>query len=410
MKGEQTMEVIVIGGGAAGMMAALYAAYSGADVKLIEQRKSLGEKLSITGNGRCNITNLRLLNEPGSSYLVSDQDKKVVDDIFAKVGVNETLETFKKLGLITKDRDGLVYPKSDQAKAVNEALVCGLKHAGVEIILDCMVKDIVKENKFTVITTKGNFVSDRCICAFGSKARPKIGGSDKGYYILSKLGHSVNDIKPGLVQLVAANDRLKDLKGVRADASLTLLDDDKIIYKEDGELQFTEYGLSGVVSMDISNYLIKCKGDASIDIDLAAGIDKDELCKLIANSKNRDKGERVDKVISFILHEKIATKLCKLANIDPAMDVSQIAEEDINHLVDMIKKLNVPIKGTNGFDEAQISLGGIPVSEVKANMESIFIAGLYIVGETLDVHGGCGGYNLQWAFSTGQTAGSFANQ
>jgi len=399
------MKILVLGGGASGMMAAIYAVREGAEVIIIENKDRVGKKLSATGNGRCNLTNQNLRINPENYYNLSSEDKPKVKDIFTKAGVDKVIEEFKTLGLLTKCRGELVYPHSDQAESVCQVMENYLLENGAEIKLNTLVKDIKSiDNGFFVTTSEGEYTCDKVICSMGSKAAPKLGGMDKGYYLLSKLGHTVNKTMPGLTKLCADGKIYKKVSGVRVNAKLSIIkhtsEGDKCIYSESGELQFTDYGISGVVSMNISNRWGADAKDSYILVDMAEDYSDDELYDYIFTLKNTYKDRPLSVILNGLLPDRLSNALVDLT-IDKDKDI-------VSSLVELIKRFRVDVTSLKDYEDAQISLGGIPILEVSNELESNKTPGLYITGELLDVHGGCGGYNLQWAFSTGMIAGSAA--
>ena len=402
------MDIIITGGGASGMMAAIVAIKNGAKVTIIEQKNRLGKKLSATGNGKCNLTNLKLRSNPELYYNLSENDMLKVKDIFEKSSVDNILDEFKSLGLVTKTRGELVYPYSDQAESVCFVLESYLKENGCQIITDSLVKDIIRNDKgFIVRTSTGDYEAATVICSMGSKAAPKLSGSDKGYYILSKLGHSVNSVSPGLTKLCAAGKIYKKISGIRINAKISLMREkpceDALIYSESGELLFTDYGISGVVSMNMSNRWGIEKNGTYLLIDMAENITREQLIDMLRETSVNHNKRTASDILRGLLPDKLCVALCEQLNIKEAL-----ADDDIIKLVELIKSFRVDITGCRDYDDAQISLGGIPLAEVSNNLESLLVPGLFITGELLDVHGGCGGYNLQWAFSTGMIAGENA--
>ena len=399
------MDVIVIGGGAAGMVAAIKALNNGHKVTILEQKEKLGKKLLATGNGRCNLTNRILAECPWEEYLFDAADYDKVKNIFKSFSYEDTIRFFDSLGLMVGYEGDYVYPLSKQASSVYEVLTYKLRDLGADVKTDTYVTNISKENDKFMIKTSGNtFKADKVICAFGSKAMPKLGGADKGYYILNKLGHKMKDIAPGLVQLKCDDKMLKDLAGVRTDALLSLFDIKREVYKERGQLQFTDYGLSGIVAMNLSNYLYNISNEAYVYVDLLADFEDKELTEILIERKNSFKFRNTNELLTGMLPNKVSYVILKKLNIDNKL-INDLSDDEILNISSLIKHMKFKITGTNSYEDAQICMGGISLSEVNECMESNHIKGLYIVGETLNVHGRCGGFNLQWAFTTGAIAG-----
>ena len=258
---------------------------------------------------------------------------------------------------------------------------------------------------FKVKTDTGVFECDKLIIATGSKAAPSSGSDGSGYEIASKLGHTVNEVKPGLVQLRSGEGWLRSVSGVRCNAKLSLFDGGDMIYSESGELQFTDYGLSGIVAMDVSNRLTQCKREPSVHIDLMPGEDINTLRDILKERKNMFPQRCAADLMSGTLNKKLGLMLLKLSGIRQDTPAIKIRDDETDKMADIIKDLKVGIEGTNGFKEAQICLGGVDCSEIDGNMQSRIVPSLYFCGEILDLHGDCGGYNLQLAWSTGAIAG-----
>lgn len=405
------MKVIVIGGGASGMVAAIVAAKNGHDVTLLEQRDHLGKKLLATGNGRCNLTNMFLKSKPWEHYLFEDEYEDKIINIFNKFGYEDTILFFKNLGLMVTNENELVYPLSKQAVSVLEILEYALRDNKVIVKTDEYVTKIIKDKDIFSINTSNNlYKADKVICSFGSKAQPKLGGNDKGYWILENMGHAKNDIYPGLVQLTSNEKFLDKLNGVRVDAKLSLLDDNLLIYEESGQLQFTKYGLSGIVAMNISNYLPRCKKQAEVKIDMLASMNKDDLFNLLMDRKEAFKDRKISEFLVGITIDKVNEVIIDILKLNANEKISSLTKSSIMKITECIKELSLLITGTKTFEEAQITIGGISMKNVNSNMESTIVKGLYITGETLDVHGGCGGFNLQWAFTTGAIAGELIDE
>ena len=402
------MNVIIIGGGASGMMAGIVAASNGNKVTILEHKDKIGKKLLATGNGRCNLTNASLLNEPWKSYPLCDTN--VIKEIFRQFSYEDTCDFFYDLGIILKDRNGLKYPLSDQASAVLDALRFKLYELSVNIICDCGVKDIKSpqgnKKEFEIQTDKGILRADRVILSTGSKAQPKLGSDGSGYELSKRLGHHVVNITPGLVQLRCKGEQYKALAGVRCQAKLYLYENDKTIYEEEGELQFTAYGISGIVTMNVSNYLAECDIKKSrIEADLLPGMPFEELKEELFKRAERFKEREAVFLLNGMLPRKLIEVLLKECGIKTGDIIGGIHKNTLCKLMEKIKNYSIEITGTNTFDEAQICLGGVDVKDIKPTMESKLVPGLYFCGEILNLHGNCGGFNLQLAWSTGAIAG-----
>lgn len=400
-------QVIIVGAGASGLAAAIQAARQGASVTVLEHTAKPGKKLLSTGNGKCNITNLMT---PEGAYRGNQPEfiRKVLDN----VSVKQTLEFFRELGLVLTDRNGYVYPYSGQASSVLDALLFELDHLGVSIITDCEVEKITKD--LSLVTSKGKKKADAIILAAGSMAAPKTGSDGSGYQLAKALGHHMVKPLPALVQLRCREKWYKQAAGVRTEASVTLKIDGKTAAADRGELQFTDYGISGIPVFQVSRY-----GARGIDADLQVTAELDFLPSMDFDSTRRLLSERAEhfasrpaeEFLNGVFNQKLARILLKEAGILKECMVKNISPVQIKKLVSVIKGLKTEILSANSFDQAQVCSGGIDTREVDPDtMESKLIKGLYLAGEILDVDGICGGYNLQWAWSCGLLAGTYAGR
>jgi predicted Rossmann fold flavoprotein len=400
-------QIIIIGAGASGLAAGISAAREGASVTIMEHTARPGKKLLSTGNGKCNITNLQL---PKDAYRGNQPD--FVFPALHTVTVSQTMDFFRELGIVLTERNGYVYPNSGQASTVLEAMLFELEHLGVRIMTECPVKEIKKD--LTVITDHGKHRGDRIILAAGSMAAPKTGSDGNGYSLASKLGHHIIEPLPALVQLRCKEKWYKQAAGVRTDALVTLKIDGRTAASDRGELQITDYGISGIPVFQISRYAARALNDgrkAEAQLDFLPELSPTDLEKLLL-TRHRQFGYRpAEEFLHGVLNSKLAKILLKEAGIGRESWVKEITEKEIKNLVDCIKELKTIIVSTNTFDQAQVCSGGVDTREVDpVTMESKLIRGLYFSGEILDVDGICGGYNLQWAWSSGITAGSHAGR
>lgn len=400
-------QIIIIGAGASGLAAGISAAREGASVTIMEHTARPGKKLLSTGNGKCNITNLQF---PKDAYRGNQPD--FVFPALHTVTVSQTMDFFRELGIVLTERNGYVYPNSGQASTVLEAMLFELEHLGVRIMTECPVKEIKKD--LTVITDHGKHRGDRIILAAGSMAAPKTGSDGSGYSLASKLGHHIIEPLPALVQLRCKEKWYKQAAGVRTDALVTLKIDGKAAASDRGELQITDYGISGIPVFQISRYAARALNEgrkAEAQLDFLPELSPTDLEKLLL-TRHRQFGYRpAEEFLHGVLNSKLAKILLKEAGIGRESWVKEITEKEIKNLVRCIKELKTIIVSTNTFDQAQVCSGGVDTREVDpVTMESKLIRGLYFSGEILDVDGICGGYNLQWAWSSGITAGSHAGR
>lgn len=396
------MEVIVIGGGASGLVAAITAARCGARVTILEKNSKVGKKLLLTGNGRCNFWHENLsIND----YLTDSVDKlkEIIDNTSDKV-----LPFFEILGIVPRIINGYYYPFSNQATSIVNALIAELNILNVTIKLDTVVEKITKENKFIVTTNKGIYTSDKVIMACGSKAAPKTGSNGEGYKLVQNLGHSLNNVYPALVSLKGTDNFYKDWAGVRSEVKLTLNIENKKIKEETGEIQFTKDGISGICTFNLSNYVAKSLDQNKkviININFVPwfkGSINDLKIYFDEVSQKRPNILLVN-ILEGFLNYKIVNLLLKMIK---ARDNEKWTTCNQNLLLNLLVGFPFEVKETALFEDAQVCGGGIPLKEINPlTMESTKVKGLYLTGEILDVVGFCGGYNLGFAWMSGILSG-----
>lgn len=414
------MKIGVIGGGAAGMMAAITASAEGADVTVLEGGERVGRKLLSTGNGKCNLGNLQLTSE--DYYGAS---REWLEDCLGRFGTRETIRFFQGIGLLLKEKNGYLYPLAEQAAVVLDALRAELCANGVTLVTECRVKEIqlTNENKdgrrrFTVLAESQSFEFDKVILACGGRAAPKTGSDGSGYLLAKSLGHKIIPVVPALVQLRCREQYLREVAGVRAEAAIRIMCGRKTDSEwmcERGELQLTDYGISGIPVFQLSrrvNYLIKELGKNSqveVSVDLLPDCGADEFEKLCKGRRLLHGDRTVEEFFNGILHKKLMFLFIKLAGLKRNMPVSEAEEAKLETVFALCKDWRLHVTGSNSFDNAQVCAGGVDTREVSRNMESTRVPGLYFAGEILDVDGRCGGYNLQWAWCSGYLAGKCAS-
>ncbi len=393
------------------MMAAIMAARNGADVTLYEKNNQIGKKLLATGNGKCNLTNLDF--KP-SMYNTANPDKLAY--YLGLFDEKTTIRTFNEFGLMLKDKNGYIYPKCEQATVVLDVLLHMLDVMNVKIITEHGVDKIVRNGeRIDVYSGKDVDSFDSVILSTGSKAGlskkdSAFWGKD-GYYMAGLLGHSVLPVLPALVQVECEEDFFKEISGVRAECVITLYDETKAIKREFGELQITDYGISGIpvfqMSSEISARLFQNQ-KLSCVIDFLPEMDEEAFEEMISDRIKQFRGETVDSFLLGMLNKKLCSLIIKLSGLAPELIIDESNYTDIFKACIYLKQFVVTVKGTKGFDNAQVCRGGIPLTEVDNKLQSVFVPGLYICGELLDVDGRCGGYNLQWAWTSGAIAGVYA--
>lgn len=397
------MKVLVIGGGASGMMAALTAAENTANtVTLLERQNRVGRKLLATGNGRCNLSNLHM----DISHYHGD------DPAFAKIalerfGVQDTLAYFKSLGLLSvTEPSGKVYPFSDQANSVVDVLRFTLERRGVDVRCSCEVLSIGKKARgYNVRTKDESFFCDKLIVACGGAAGAKLGGTDLGYLLLCSMGHSRTPIFPSLVQLKTDTTFTKSLKGVRTDAKLTLKHHGSTVMENSGEVQFTDFGISGPAVFELSRFA--AAGDTLL-LDLLRPMTEEALAAFLLKKQSDAPDALLEDFLTGVLHNRLGRVVLQQGGWALDQRAESLNTDRLSHL---IKFFPLEVTGLMGLEQAQVTAGGIRTSEFRADtMESRLNPGLFATGEVLDIDGDCGGYNLQWAWSSGRLAGKLGGE
>jgi len=399
--------VLVVGGGASGMMAAITAAEDGENrVILIERQARVGRKLLATGNGCCNLTNIDLAP---SHYF--GEDRLFVKPALDYFGLEATLDFFRSLGLIARtEESGRVYPYSMQANSVLDILRFALARPNIELRCETEALSIKKEGAvFVTETSGGKIKSDKLIVAAGGAASPKLGGTMSGYRLLEALGHSRTALFPSLVQVKTDNRFTKALKGIKTDAKVTVLRGGKALCTSSGEVLFTEYGLSGPAVFEVSRYASTGK-DLEISLDLMPEYGEEEVAAILFELRISGAGRSCEDFLTGILNKRLGQTVLKYAEVALSLPVSALKDGQLYKIARAVKNFSFAVTGTTGFENAQVTAGGIRTSEFDSRtLESRICPGLFAAGEVLDVDGRCGGYNLQWAWSSGRLAGRLGN-
>ena len=397
------MKIGIIGAGPAGIMAALEACCSGAQVVLMDANPSIGRKLAATGSGRCNLTNTNI--SPSRYHSASSE---FVKQALSQFGHKELLAWLKTHAIFTyATQDGWVYPITDSAANVVDLLNAQVMEAGVELHLQTLITDIQKDNDRFILHTadvQRSFSVDKVIVATGGPAYPQLGARENIYSILKKLGHTILPVLPALAPLETDMRPIHKLQGVRLDAGVTLLADDKKIGQTFGNIIFTSWGLNGPGVMDLS-YLVSLHVDSRLElqVDLIHGR-ADTLHGLLKSKSSSSMSVLV--LLESFLPVKGARWAVEGQGLPLDTPMNKLNATEINKLIGSLQNIKVNVKRTKGFRFSQLSTGGVSLHEVDShNMQSKLIKGLYFAGEVLDVAGPCGGYNLQWAFTSGYIAG-----
>ncbi len=397
------MTILILGGGASGMMAALTAADRGCRVILVERQSRVGRKLLATGNGRCNLTNLHAAPEH-----YHGGDETFCRPALEAFGPGAALDFFADLGLLTvAEPSGRVYPFSDQANSVLDVLRFALEQRGVELHTGCEVKKIWKRRDGWLLkTTGGDFTGDKLIVAAGGMAGGKLGGTDLGYRLLEDLGHHRTTLAPVLVQLVTEGTMTRALKGVRAQGRVTVRRGRETLAESTGEIQFTETGVSGPAVFEVSRAAATGCSGLTIVLNLLPQWSEEQVCAQLSRRLTAFPDRPAEDLLTGMLHNRLGKTLVKAAGIAAETPLSSLDDRAVERLATCIGTLTLTLTGTQGMDNAQVTAGGMETSEFDPNtLESRLHPGLYACGEVLDVDGDCGGYNLQWAWASGRLAG-----
>lgn len=424
--------VSVIGGGAAGMMAAVIAARSGARVTLFEKNEKLGKKIYITGKGRCNLTNACDMEEL-FAHIVSNS--RFLYSAFYGFSNHDTIEFFKELGLAIKiERGNRVFPQSDHSSDVIKVLAEELKKQNVQIKLNTKVEQIIEKQGNIVsvqLSDKQEVQTDACIITTGGLSYSSTGSTGDGYEFAKKLGHKVTPLMPSLVSIHVEESFITQLEGLSLkNISLRVMTGKplkieeeinskkkkkinvgKLLYEEFGELVFTRFGISGPLALSASSHLIPYLNLTSLELhlDLKPALSKEQLDSRILRDFNEMKNKQFKNALDQLLPQKIIPIIIEQSKISKEKQVNAITKEERSVLVDLLKDFVLTVKCLGGYNEAVITKGGVSVKEINpSTMESKLVKGLYFAGEVLDLDGLTGGFNLQIAWSTGYLAGSSA--
>ena len=410
-------KVIVIGGGAAGLLAGIAAAQNGAQATIIEKMRRPGKKMLITGKGRCNITNNCDLQEiikniPGNGRFLNSALRRFTNQ--------DIVQLLEDNGLLTKvERGGRVFPVSDKAVDVVDTLVKIFKDYGGRLLLDTKVKSIAAEfGKIKgVVTEDGQrFDADAVILAAGGSSYPGTGSDGSGVKLAKAVGHSIVPLKPCLVPLESDSPYIPDLQGLSLrNIEGTVYADGKKIGAEFGEMLFTHFGVSGPIILSLSKCVAEAIAsgaqDIELHIDLKPALDKDKLDARLQRDFVQYSRKQMANGMKDLLPQRLIAPVLDEAFIDEEKFVNQLSRAERQRIVDVLKAFVVPITGTRPLAEAIVTAGGVSLKEIDPKtMESKLIKGLFIAGEVMDIDGYTGGYNLQAAFSTGYAAGTFAAQ
>ena len=405
------MKVIIIGAGAAGLMAACTAGRCGHEVILIEKNDRFGKKLAITGKGRCNVTNDCPADELIKNVPVNG---RFLYSAFNAFSSYDTMDFFENAGVRLKtERGNRVFPESDKAQDIVNALVSEMKKNNVKTLKGCVKNIIAKDGAAAGVTLTNSTIinADRVILATGGVSYPTTGSTGDGYRFAKELGHTVTPIKPSLVPLVANESFCAEMMGLSLkNVAITLFENGKKKYSDFGEMLFTHFGVSGPIILSASAHMKKNANAYKIEIDLKPALDETALDKRLLRDFEKFAKKDFINSLSELLPQKMIPVIVKLSGIDPRKIVCEITKEERKNLCYLLKHLTINIKDFRPVSEAIITSGGIKISEINpSTMESKIVSGLYFAGEIIDVDAYTGGFNLQIAFSTGYIAGNNLN-
>lgn len=401
-------KILIIGGGMSGLISAITAARSGAKVTLLERNNKVGKKLLVTGNGRCNLTNLDISeNRFHSSTLnifesvYKQCDNKITTELLATMGID----------LIEGD-EGKMYPESLQAASVIKALLYECEHVGVQIEYNSRVKSVEFTDKFIVKTTEEKtYYGNYLIIATGGKSYGDSGSTGDGYRFAKCFHHRVVDQYKSIVQLKSNDSFIKSLKGLKLDVSGLITSNNKVLRKETGEVLFTDYGLSGPIILQLSTEIgqrIDKKEAIKVVLDLVPKETTETLDEKLQKRLHQLSYRQVDEALNGFLNSRLIAPLLKLCFIDSEKKAGDITKKEREVIVKQLKNLEINITDTYLWNQAQVTKGGIDCTEVHADtLESKLQENLFFVGEVLDMDGDCGGFNLQWAISSGYVSATF---
>lgn len=405
----RSIEVLVLGGGASGMMAAIMAAREHAHVMILEKKNRLGKKLLATGNGRCNFT-----NKVQKKECYRGKDANFAWNAMQHFSAEDAIEWFDQIGILATDKNGYMYPAANQATVVLHALENELKRQKVEVKLEEAVLSVQKDSKrndgFVVTTDQDSYIAKRVIVATGGMAAPVHGSTGDGYEFAAAFGHQLVLPASALTSIVLEGNFMKKWSGIRIQGEVFLYDqDDELLAKDRGEIQMVAYGISGIPVFQVSRFAaveLQKKRKPYLVLDSMPDYSKEWIVKQIVRRAEWNPKQSFGDLIEGLLPDKLGLVFLQQCHIDPASKAEQCLPKKIQQLVQKIKHNVLTIKEVSGFEKAQVTAGGLATVQVDPDtMESKLCKGLYFTGELLDIDGICGGYNLQWAWTSGYLAG-----
>ncbi|NLM13004.1 MAG: NAD(P)/FAD-dependent oxidoreductase [Epulopiscium sp.] len=407
-------KILVVGGGAAGLVAGVAASRNGAKVIILERMDRVGKKILATGNGRCNFTNINMdIKRFHSSY------PQFIKGVLNRFDLRQTLDFFEQMGIAYKIEDaGKVFPMSEQASSVLDVLRHEIQLLNVQEECNAEVIKIQrKNNQFILLLKDGRKISgDKVILATGGKSSSNLGSNGSGYDLVIPFGHKLINPFPALVQLVLDAWFLKRLKGVKFNGKASVAEGNHILQTEYGEILFTEYGISGPPILQLSRkageVLQEKKSKPFIVLDVFPELSEEQIENIIMSRFSYHPEKSIEFSFVGMMNKRLIPVILKEAGIeDLHKSCAQINTKERKSIINILKNWRIPIKGTQSWMQSQVTAGGIDVRDIDPNtMESKLVPGLYFAGEIMDVDGDCGGFNLQWAWSSGYIAGESASQ
>ena len=407
-------KILIIGAGASGMMAAVWAAREGGEVLLLEGEDRPGKKLLVTGNGRCNFTN-RKAGDPREYHGAPKGWLRPVLEAFPP---KDAIAFFQELGVPATERNGCYYPATGQASSICRALLWELERLSVKIKYTEKIQSVRADaSGVTVFTDTWQYQGDALILCCGSKALPSSGSDGSGYRLARELGHEIRTVHPALCPVTTQGEFLSAAAGARSRGRISLFcqkekEAPRLLGQETGEIQWTAYGISGIAVFQLSRFLSLPGASLSscfLELDLAPELEEEELRALLSRRASLLKERKLSALLSLILHEKLTAVVMKQAKLSPKLSCGQASEEMLKQLAGTVKHFRLKPQGTKSFDQSQACAGGVEISQVTpGTLESRLHPGVYFAGELLDVDGPCGGFNLHWAWASGRAAGRAA--
>lgn len=401
-------QILVAGAGASGLMAAIMCAKQGKKVWMIEHKEKPGKKILATGNGKCNFTNSYFLN----ACFHSDRSD-LAWEALSVFNDNDSIRFFEKLGVLTKEKNGYYYPYSGQAVSILEVLISEAERLDVLICCNEKLKSVEKKGHiFCVQTDLRQIEAEKVIISVGGKAAPKLGTEGNGYKIARKFGHTIIPTVPALTGIQCQGGYFKEWSGVRTDGRITVYIDGEKTAEDMGELQLTNYGISGIPVFQVSRFISRAlyeKRTAAVVIDFMPFMKREKCIQWIEKMQQEQPNKFIIDVAAGMMNKKLAQIWLKQSKISETKRIGTLSKMQIVDMVSILKEWRSVVEDTNGFDQAQVTAGGVSLEEIRMDtMESKKVKGLYFTGEILDVDGICGGYNLQWAWTSGYIAGKAA--